>query len=68
LVNKLGQYVIPTNIVIKLDNDPVNIISKGHDFKQLLPIKTYSINKTHVLLHTKYIPRVLCNTMGFHHF
>ena len=28
LVNKLGQDIIPTNIVIKLDNDPINMISK----------------------------------------
>jgi len=25
LVNKLGQDIIPTNIVIKLDNDPINM-------------------------------------------
>jgi len=30
--------------------------------------KTYSINKAHAILHTKYIPRVLCNTVEFHHF
>jgi len=29
LVNKLGQDIIPTNIVIKLDNDPINMISIG---------------------------------------
>jgi len=29
LVNKLVQDVIPTNIVIKLDNDPINMVSKG---------------------------------------
>jgi len=29
LVNKLGQDIIPTTIVIKLDNDPINMISKG---------------------------------------
>jgi len=28
LVNKLGQDIIPTNIVIKLDNDAINMISK----------------------------------------
>ena len=29
MVNKLGQDIIPTNIDIKLDNDPINMISKG---------------------------------------
>ena len=29
LVNKLGQDIIPTNIVIKFDNDPINMISNG---------------------------------------
>jgi len=29
LVNQLGQDIIPTNIVIKLDNDPINMSSKG---------------------------------------
>jgi len=29
LVNKLGQDIIPTNNVIELDNDPINMISKG---------------------------------------
>jgi len=29
LVNKLVQDVIPTNIVIKLDNDPITMVSKG---------------------------------------
>jgi len=28
LVNKLGQDIIPTHIVIKLDNDAINMISK----------------------------------------
>ena len=28
LDNKLGQDIIPTNIVIKLDNDQINMISK----------------------------------------
>jgi len=37
-------------------------------FKQSFPIKTYSINKTHALLHTKNIPRVLYNTVEFYHF
>ena len=32
MVNKLGQDIIPTYIVIKLDNDPINmsVIVKGH--------------------------------------
>jgi len=29
LVNKLGQDILPTNIVIKLDNDPINMVFKG---------------------------------------
>jgi len=29
LINKLGQYIIPTSIVIKLDNDPINMIFEG---------------------------------------
>ena len=37
-------------------------------FKQSFLIKTYSINKTHALLHTKNIPRVLYNTVEFYHF
>ena len=37
-------------------------------FKQSFPIKTYSINKTHALLHTKNIPRVIYNTVEFYHF
>jgi len=31
-------------------------------------MKTYSINTTRALLHTKYIPRAVCNTVEFHHF
>ena len=38
------------------------------NFKQCFPIKTYSINKTHALFHTKYIPRLLYNTVEFYHF
>ena len=30
-------------------------INKANGFKQLLPIKTDSIFKTHALLHTKYL-------------
>jgi len=37
-------------------------------FKQCFPIKTHSINKTHALLHTQNIPRVLYNTVEFCHF
>jgi len=37
-------------------------------FKQSFPIKTYSMNKTHALVHTKNIPRVLYNTVEFYHF
>ena len=34
-------------------------------FKQSFPIKTYSINKTHALLHTKNIPRVHTTQWNF---
>ena len=34
----------------------------------LFPIKTYSINKTHALLHTKNIPRVQYNTVESYYF
>ena len=40
----------------------------NNGFKQNFPIKTYSINKTHALLHTKNIPRVLYNIVEFYHF
>jgi len=45
---------------------------RSFNFKMVLnnvsQIKTYSINKTHALLHTKNIPRVLYNTVEFYHF
>ena len=33
----------------------------------MFPIKTYSINITHELLHTQYIVGVLYNTMDIYH-